>query len=470
LNQETSNDWRLRQRAEVEGGEVAFDVFGQGPPVVLVHGTPTWSYLWRNVVPVLAEQFTVYVFDLFGYGDSKPKAQDVSIGAQSHLLTGLIERWGLEAPAIAGHDIGGAIALRSHLLDGVPYSRIALIDAVVLRPWITPTTRHVQANLEVYRTMPTHIFERIVAGHIGTAVHRPMDEETFAAYFDQWRGENGQAIYLQKVAQFDEGYTDEFEPLLGSVQSPVRIIWGEQDAWLDPTVAGRLHELLPTSELALIPDAGHFVMEDAPEEVVRELRDFFAADIGPVSYLEQPLGSFLDLVASDEPAPGGGATAALTVALAASLSSMAARLSTDYFADATRLIEHAEHLRHHVAPLAQDDAEAYGRVMAAQRDGAEDRIRAALSEAADVPLAVAECAAEVAGISARLVKEGNPNLRGDAAAAALLAEAGVRAATTLVKINLTAAEMRDDLLARADELIEQVAATRHNVEAILEKE
>ncbi|MGI8866389.1 MAG: alpha/beta fold hydrolase, partial [Rubrobacteraceae bacterium] len=96
MNQETSNDWRLRQRAEVEGGEVAFDVFGQGPPVVLVHGTPTWSYLWRNVVPVLAEQFTVYVFDLFGYGDSKPKAQDVSIGAQSRLLTGLIERWGLE--------------------------------------------------------------------------------------------------------------------------------------------------------------------------------------------------------------------------------------------------------------------------------------------------------------------------------------------------------------------------------------
>jgi pimeloyl-ACP methyl ester carboxylesterase len=57
----------------------------------------------------------------------------------------------------------------------------------------------------------------------------------------------------------------------------VRIIWGERDAWLDPAFASRLHELLPNSDLRLIPDAGHFVMEDAPEQVTRELRDFFAA-------------------------------------------------------------------------------------------------------------------------------------------------------------------------------------------------
>ncbi len=271
-------DWRLRQRAELSGGEVAFDVFGDGPPVILVHGTPSWSYLWRNVAPALAERFTVHVFDLFGYGDSKAKGTDVSIGAQSRLLTELIECWELEAPAIAGHDIGAALVLRSHLLDKVPYSRVALIDAVVLRPWITPTTRHVQAHLDVYRTMPTHIYERVVAGHIGTAVHRPMDEETFAAYFDQWRGEDGQAVYLQKVAQFDEKYTDEFQPLLGSMRTPVRIIWGEHDAWLDPSIAERLQEIFPNSDLELIPEAGHFSMEDRPDEVVRTLLDFFSQD------------------------------------------------------------------------------------------------------------------------------------------------------------------------------------------------
>ena len=376
--------------------------------MVLVHGTPSRSYLWRNVAPALADRFTVYVFDLFGYGDSVPKTQDVSIAAQSRLLTELIGRWGLEAPAIAGHDIGGAIVLRSHLLDEVPYSRIALIDAVVLRPWITPTTRHVQAHLDTYRTMPTHIYERIATAHIGTAVHRPMDSETFAAYFDRWRGGGGQAAYLQKVAQFDEGHTGEIEPLLGSMRTPVQIIWGERDAWLDPAFARCLQQLLPNSDLSLIPEAGHFVMEDAPERVARELSDFFAADGGTTNYLEQPLGRFLDLTASGEPAPGAGSVA---VALAAALSSMAARLSVDHLADAAGLTARAERLRQRVAPLAWEDANAYGHVLDAMRERDGD-VREVLSGAADVPLAVAEVGAEVAEIATRLAREGNPNLGG----------------------------------------------------------
>jgi pimeloyl-ACP methyl ester carboxylesterase len=280
VRREPANNWRLSQRASLPQGDIAFDTFGEGPPVVLVHGTPSWSYLWRRVIPGLSDRFTVYAFDLLGYGDSEPKGQDVSIATQTRLLTELVGLWGLEAPAIAGHDIGGAIVLRSHLLDEVPFSRIALIDAVVLRPWMTPTTRHMQANLDVYRTMPTHVYERVAAAHIATAVHRLADEAAFEQYFARWRGKKGQEAYFQKVAQFDEEYTAEFEPLLGSMRIPVRIIWGERDLWLDPAFARRLHELLPNSDLKLIPDAGHFVMEDAPEEVTRELRDFFAAGGG----------------------------------------------------------------------------------------------------------------------------------------------------------------------------------------------
>ena len=282
MKREPPNGWHLSQRASLPGGDVAFDVLGGGSPVVLVHGTPSRSYVWRNVARSLAERHAVYTFDLLGFGESeKREGMDTSIPAQSRALAGLVDLWGLEAPAVVGHDIGGAIALRSHLLDGVPYSRIALIDAVVLRPWITPTTRHKQDYPDAYRTMPNHIFEQTVIAHLRTATARPMDEATFDAVFGQWRGEDGQARYMRNLAQFDERYTAEFEPLLGSMQTPVRIIWGEHDAWLDPAFARRLRELLPNSDLKVIPEAGHFVMEDAPEEVARELWDFFAADVGP---------------------------------------------------------------------------------------------------------------------------------------------------------------------------------------------
>jgi formiminotetrahydrofolate cyclodeaminase len=380
----------------------------------------------------------------------------------------------LEAPAVAGHDIGGAIVLRSHLLDGVSFSRIALVDAVVLRPWITPTTRHKQEYPDAYRTMPNHIFEKILTSHLRTATARPMDGATFGAVFGQWRGEDGQARYMRNLARFYEAYTAEFEPLLESMRTLVRIIWGEHDAWLDPAFALRLHELLPDSDLKIIPGAGHFVMEDAPEEVTRELQNFFSAegdvprqgsskphrDDGVPDYLNKPLAAFLDRVASGEPAPGGGAVAAVAVSLAAGLCGMSARLFAEHLDDADELTEWADRLRGLAA------RPSHGRTR--RRTGASwpptasrkvdgdpglrrECVRTALAGAADVPLEIAEAGAYVAEVADRLAWEGNPNLRGDALAAALLAEAGTRTAAALVHIN-AAGNGSDGRLERADEL------------------
>jgi len=180
-------------------------------------------------------------------------------------------------------------------------------------------------------------------------------------------------------------------------------------------------------------------------------------------YLDLPLGAFLDLVARGNPAPGGGSAAAVAVALAAGLSGMAARLSAGQLADAEGLADRADVAMWRVAPLARIDAESYGRVLDAYREPDSEtrteRVSDALSGATDVPLAVAEIGNEVAGIAARLVEEGNPNLEGDAIAALLLAEAGVRAATVLVEINLSSANVGDDRLGRANELADESAAT-----------
>src|SRR5918993_2197564 len=181
-------------------------------------------------------------------------------------------------------------------------------------------------------------------------------------------------------------------------------------------------------------------------------------------YLDLPLREFLELVASDSPAPGGGSVAAVAVALAAGLGVRAARLSTDRMADAAKLADHADASRRSVAPLARADAESYGRVLDALRlprdaETRTERIKDALSGAADVPLAVAEAGSEIAGIAARLVEEGNPNLKGDAMTAVFLADAGVNASAALAEINLSSANVQDDRLGRAQELVDKTAAT-----------
>ncbi len=87
--------WRLGRRMETSGGEVAYEVFGEGPAVVLVHGTPSRSYMWRDVVPALTDRFSVYVYDLLGFGESeRGEGVDVSIAAQGRALAELVEVWG----------------------------------------------------------------------------------------------------------------------------------------------------------------------------------------------------------------------------------------------------------------------------------------------------------------------------------------------------------------------------------------
>jgi len=161
-------------------------------------------------------------------------------------------------------------------------------------------------------------------------------------------------------------------------------------------------------------------------------------------YLEWPLGRFLDELATGEPAPGGGAAAAVAVALAAGLTAMAARLSAKQVPDAPALAAQADALRARVAPLAQADADAYTEVLAAYAAPRDPRrvglIQAALAKATAVPRAVAEVGAEVVKLAERLAQEGNPNLRGDAVAASLLADTGARIAANLADINTAAGQ------------------------------
>ena len=271
--------WRLGRRVVCKGGEVAYEVFGDGPPVVLVHGTPSRSYIWREVAPALSERHTVYVYDLLGCGESeKGEGQDVSILAQARLLKELVAAWGLDGPAVAGHDIGGGIVLGAHLVEGVRFERIALLDAVTLSPWLSEansSTWHVVEHPEAYATMPEGFFGAIFSAYLEeSGTH--LGKEAFEAYLAQWRGKEGQEAFVRQAAQLEERHTAEFEPRLGSIEVPVQVIWGEADAWLDPAQADRLSEAIPGSRLEKVAGAGHFVMEDAPREVAEILSGFFA--------------------------------------------------------------------------------------------------------------------------------------------------------------------------------------------------
>jgi glutamate formiminotransferase/formiminotetrahydrofolate cyclodeaminase len=162
---------------------------------------------------------------------------------------------------------------------------------------------------------------------------------------------------------------------------------------------------------------------------------------------DQPLGRLLEDVAAATPSPGGGSTCGVTCALAAGLAEMAAAFTLtreEYAERHARMREIAPRagaLRAEALGLAEADLSVYGAVLEALREPAEapgraERLDAALSAAADTPLAIARAAAEVAELAAEVAQVGNRHLHGDAAAGALLAEAACAAAAHLVELNL----------------------------------
>lgn len=179
--------------------------------------------------------------------------------------------------------------------------------------------------------------------------------------------------------------------------------------------------------------------------------------------LDSTLRDFLDSLAENGPAPGGGATAALVVAMSAGLVAMVARESQGYWDETGGVIGQAETFRARMAPLAQSNAEAYEEALDAlrRREELEERyrdqqLRDALERAAEIPMQIAEAGCDLADLAAQLVERGNPEVRADAAVAAVLAEAGTRAAAKLVAINLVAAG-GDGRAAQAEAFVERAA-------------
>jgi formiminotetrahydrofolate cyclodeaminase len=172
----------------------------------------------------------------------------------------------------------------------------------------------------------------------------------------------------------------------------------------------------------------------------------------------------LDALAARTSAPAGGSAAALAVALGAAMALMAARFAAGHWEGAGAAEQEAGELRAAVEPLAQADADAYGAVLSARRlppgPARERDVDAALASAVDVPLRIAGLGLGVARLAQRLAEHGNPNLRGDAAAGAVLAEAGSRIAASLVRINV--GQAADGRVRDAERAAQAAAESAHH--------
>ncbi|MFD5054913.1 alpha/beta fold hydrolase [Streptomyces tendae] len=270
--------WPLPESYRSDSGTVRWNRLGapDGRPLVLLHGTPFSSYVWRAVARSLGRHHQVFVWDMPGYGASEKGAgQDVSLAAQGRVFAELLEHWGLAEPLVAAHDFGGAVALRAHLLHGARYGALALVDPVALAPWGSPFFRLVRDHAEVFAQLPEALHRALVREYVGSTGGPGLHPAVLDRLVGPWLGETGQPAFYRQIAQADQRYTDEIQDRYAGIDVPVLVCWGEDDAWI-PVAKGReLAGLVPGAGWEPIAGAGHLVQEDAPAELTAALLDFF---------------------------------------------------------------------------------------------------------------------------------------------------------------------------------------------------
>ncbi|MFF4249616.1 alpha/beta fold hydrolase [Streptomyces sp. NPDC001663] len=273
------SDWPLTRTFRSTSGEVRWDSLGEPGrnPVVLCHGTPFSSYVWRAVARSLTRRHQVFVWDMPGYGASQMFAgQDVSLAAQGRVFTELLAHWGLAEPLVVAHDFGGAVSLRAHLLHGARYRALALVDPVALAPWGSPFFRLVGAHSAVFEQLPPALHEALVREYVGSASSPGLHPAVLDRLVRPWLGELGQAAFYRQIAQADQRYTDEVQERYGEIRIPTLICWGQEDTWIPPAKGDELAARIPGARLEPVPGAGHLVQEDAPAELTAALLTFLA--------------------------------------------------------------------------------------------------------------------------------------------------------------------------------------------------
>lgn len=272
------NGHHIQRSFSSSQGKIAYGSEGNGPDVVLVHGTPFNSTIWRALILQLRQSFRVHWLDLPGYGHSdKFDGQDVRLRSFAKVLAEWLDHKELRNCHLVGHDFGAAAVLGAVCVEKYQALSLSVIDGVVLNPWGTEYSLLVKQNQSVFNAIPKYIHEATLRAHIATASHHILPESMVQNLIEPWIQEGGQQAYYRQVGQYDHGYTAKLEELYPKLQTPSRVFWGKEDCWVKLDVGKRLASLIPSAALRVLPDAGHLSMLDSPGLLAQELEQWLSA-------------------------------------------------------------------------------------------------------------------------------------------------------------------------------------------------
>lgn len=256
---------------------------GTGPALLLAHGTGASMHSWRDLMPQLAQHFSVTAFDLPGHGETSGLLRGgMSLNAMSAGVGRLMNALGVQPAVVAGHSAGAAILCRA-CLDGrlKPQAVISLNGALLSlhrlqKALFAPVARllastSLSSRLFVWSARDRRAVERLLAGSGSSLDAAGVDQ-----YWRLARSQSHVEGALQMMAQWDlEG----LERDLPRLAPQLMLIVGSNDRMVPPAEAQKVQRLLPGASLVTLPGLGHLAHEERPD-LVSELMLGFAGRVG----------------------------------------------------------------------------------------------------------------------------------------------------------------------------------------------
>lgn len=251
---------------------------GEGDPVLLIHGFPTSSHLWRNVMPELAKTHRAIAIDLPGYGLSdKPLDVRYNFRFFEEVLTGFLDALGIRETSLAVHDLGGPVGLFWAVRRPERVNQLVILNTLVY----PQTSWAVKLFLIALRTPGVRDFlvspKGLVASMKFGVVHKErLNREVLTPYTAPFEDRAARQALIKAGSGLSIRGLAEIARKLPDLDVPIRLIYAENDRVL-PDIAKTMQRVKrdhPGAELTPLPNCGHFLQEDEPKRVAQLMSEF----------------------------------------------------------------------------------------------------------------------------------------------------------------------------------------------------
>ncbi len=277
---------------DLDGIQMHYLDEGEGRPVLMVHGNPTWSFYYRNLVLGLRRDHRCIVPDHIGCGLSDKPGDDLypyRLDRRIDDLERLMDSLDTEPIDLIVHDWGGLIGLGWAVRHPELIRRLVILNTGAFHlpegkavPWQLRLVR--DTPLGVFLVRGLNLFARGATSAAVTTKNLPKAvKDAYCAPYDSWADRIATARFVQDIPlkPSDPGYqtiTDTAAGLEAFADHPIMICWGEKDFVFDHCFREEFERIWPHAEVHSFPEAGHYVLEDADQEILSLVRDFLAPE------------------------------------------------------------------------------------------------------------------------------------------------------------------------------------------------